>query len=64
MAWPKYDETHNRQQWTLYAFLYKLDLPLSLKALDGIGVDFTKGGKPENPEKNPRKSHKVTINIS
>ena len=29
-----------------------------------LGVDFTEGGKPENPEKNPRSTGKTNYNNS
>ena len=28
----------------------------------GLGVDFTEGGKPENPEKNPRSTGETNYN--
>ena len=30
----------------------------------GLGVDFTEGGKPENPEKNPRSTGETNYNNS
>ena len=30
----------------------------------GLGVDFTEGGKPENPEKNPRSTRETNYNKS
>ena len=30
----------------------------------GLGVDFTEGGKPENPEKNPRSTGEINYNNS
>ena len=30
----------------------------------GLGVDFTEGGKPENPEKNPRSTEETNYNNS
>ena len=30
----------------------------------GLGVDFTEGGKPENPEKNSRSTEEINYNTS